>query len=115
VVEGEQQCLFNLVAAPCVNAPGGAGNLDTADCYRVEQAAWDGLLNEAYKALHDDLDAGQAAKLRDMQRAWIAYRDTTCGFYSEKARGSMAIPMASACAARETARRALLLKFFAGL
>ena len=50
-----------------------------------------------------------------MQRAWIAYRDTTCNFYYDKVRGSMAIPMGTACAARETARRALLLKLFGGL
>ena len=30
---------------------------------------------------------------RDMQRAWIAYRDTTCNFYDDKIHGSMAIPM----------------------
>jgi uncharacterized protein YecT (DUF1311 family) len=43
---------------------------------------------------------------------WIAYRDTTCNFYMDKIQGSMAIPMGAACAARETARRALLLRFF---
>jgi uncharacterized protein YecT (DUF1311 family) len=47
-----------------------------------------------------------------MQQAWIAYRDTTCNFYMDKIQGSMAIPMGAACAARETARRALLLRFF---
>ena len=50
-----------------------------------------------------------------MQHAWIAYRDTTCNFYMVKINGSMAIPMGNACAARETARRALLLKFFVNL
>jgi uncharacterized protein YecT (DUF1311 family) len=54
----------------------------------------------------------QTAKLRAMQQAWIAYRDTTCNFYMDKVQGSMAIPMGTACAARETARRALLLRFF---
>jgi uncharacterized protein YecT (DUF1311 family) len=71
--------------------------------------------HENYKALAAELDGEQATKLRDMQRAWIAYRDTTCGFYHTKIQGSMAVPMAAACAARETARRALLLKFFSGL
>jgi uncharacterized protein YecT (DUF1311 family) len=47
-----------------------------------------------------------------MQQAWIAYRDTTCNFYMDKVQGSMATPMGAACAARETARRALLLRFF---
>jgi uncharacterized protein YecT (DUF1311 family) len=50
-----------------------------------------------------------------MQRAWIASRDSTCGFYDIRIQGTMAIPLGAACVARETARRALLLKFFDGL
>jgi uncharacterized protein YecT (DUF1311 family) len=50
-----------------------------------------------------------------MQRAWIAYRDTTCQFYDDKIQGSMSLMMHAACVTRETARRAMLLKFFSGL
>ena len=50
-----------------------------------------------------------------MQRAWMAYRDTTCQFYDDKIQGSMATAMHAACFARESARRAMLLKFFTGL
>jgi uncharacterized protein YecT (DUF1311 family) len=50
-----------------------------------------------------------------MQKAWNAARDATCAFYAIKMHGSMAIPMAAACLARETARRALLLRVFTGL
>ena len=50
-----------------------------------------------------------------MQRAWIVSRDRTCEFYQHKIRGSMAIPMHAACMARETARRAMLLKAFGSL
>jgi uncharacterized protein YecT (DUF1311 family) len=86
-----------------------------ADCFRLEKAVWDRLLNENYKTLQAAIDAKQLASLRDMQRAWIASRDSTCGFYDVKINGSIAIPMGAACRARETARRALLLKFFGGL
>jgi uncharacterized protein YecT (DUF1311 family) len=112
VDEGERQCLFNLVATPCTNTREGSSNLGTADCYRVEWVIWDNLLNENFKNLMGALDNQQTAKLRAMQQAWIAYRDTTCNFYMDKIQGSMAIPMGAACAARETARRALLLRFF---
>ena len=112
---GEQQCLFNLVADPCIGPPGGAAGAVMADCYRIEAAIWEALLNENYKSLLDELDSEQAAKARAMQRAWIAYRDTTCGFYDDKIRGSMSYPMHSACTARETARRAMLLRFFGKL
>ena len=68
-----------------------------ADCYRLEGAIWDDLLNENYKGLAADLDEEQKAKLRDMQRAWIVYRDSTCGFYYTKIQGTMAGPMGAAC------------------
>jgi uncharacterized protein YecT (DUF1311 family) len=112
VDEGERQCVFNLVATPCSNTREGSSNLGTADCYRVEWVIWDNLLNDNFKKLMDALDNQQSAKLRAMQQAWIAYRDTTCNFYMDKIQGSMAIPTGTACAARETARRALLLRAF---
>ncbi len=113
VSEGERQCLFRLVADPCTDKA--KSTFATAECFRVEQAIWDALLNDNFKALRGDLDSEQDTKLRDMQRAWIAYRDTTCEFYHHKIQGSMAEPMSAACLARETARRALLLDFFGRL
>ena len=73
-----------------MKTPEGSSNAGMADCFRIEWAIWDGLLNENYKALAAALDDEQANKLREMQRAWIAYRDTTCGFYDIKIQGSMA-------------------------
>ena len=105
-------CVFNLVATPCTNMSAGNTNLGTVNCYRVEWVIWDNLLNENFKNLMGALDNQQTAKLRAMQQAWIAYRDTTRNFYMDKVQGSMATPMGAACAARETARRALLLRFF---
>jgi uncharacterized protein YecT (DUF1311 family) len=115
VTEAERQCLFNLVASPCQTMPEGQSNLGMADCFRLETAIWDGLLNDNFRRLRELLDDKQAAQARDMQKAWIAARDATCAFYDVKVHGSMAIPMAAACLARETARRALLLRAFTGL
>src|SRR5260221_14489537 len=57
--EGERQCLFNLVADPCINKPSGDSNKPTeADCYRMEASIWDGLLNGDYKAHLAALDHG---------------------------------------------------------
>lgn len=112
VDEGERQCVFNLVAEPCTKSPEAASTFGTADCYRVEWVIWDNLLNENFKTLMGSLDEQQNAKLKAMQHAWIAYRDTTCNFYMDKIQGTMAQPMGAACATRETARRAMLLRFF---
>lgn len=110
--EGEQRCLFKLVADRCIGDVGAAPNWKLADCYRIEGSIWDDLLNRNYKRLLETLDDEQTIKARAMQRAWIAYRDTTCQFYWDKIRGTMANFMISACNARESARRAMLLGFF---
>jgi uncharacterized protein YecT (DUF1311 family) len=115
VTEAERRCLFNLVAMPCQAAEGGQSTYGMAHCFKLEAMIWDELLNRNYNGLRAGLDAQQAAKLRDMQRAWIAARDATCAFYQVKIQGTIAIPEAAACIARETARRALLLKSFGGL
>jgi uncharacterized protein YecT (DUF1311 family) len=112
---GEMKCLFKLVAEPCMGPPGAAPDRVMADCFRIEGVIWNDLLNENYKKLLATLDDEQPAKARAMQRAWIAYRDTTCGFYDDKIRGSMSNMMHAACHTRETARRAMLLDFFARL
>jgi uncharacterized protein YecT (DUF1311 family) len=109
--KGEEECAFRLVADPCIAKDG--SNLGTADCYRIETVIWNAILNDNYKALMEAIDdKGDQDKLKEMQRAWIAYRDTTCDFYWYKIHGSMSVPMTAACQLRETARRALLLAFF---
>jgi uncharacterized protein YecT (DUF1311 family) len=109
--KGEDECIFKLVGDPCGEK--NDSNLGRADCFRIETVIWDTLLNERYKELMAALDdKNDQDKLKEMQRAWIAYRDTTCDFYWYKIHGSMSVPMTAACQLRETARRALLLAFF---
>jgi uncharacterized protein YecT (DUF1311 family) len=110
---GERKCLFKLVAAPCVAAA--RNDVAEADCFRTEAAIWDSLLNDNYTRLIAELDEQQTVKAKAMQRAWIAYRDTTCGFHDDKIQGTMSLRLHAACETRETARRALLLDFFGRL
>jgi uncharacterized protein YecT (DUF1311 family) len=81
-------------------------------CIDREVAVWDDILNESFRRLREKLDETQRVKLRDMQRAWIASRDRSCGFYWDFYQGTMASPMAAECVNRETARRALFLLGF---
>ncbi|HEX4557495.1 MAG TPA: lysozyme inhibitor LprI family protein [Xanthobacteraceae bacterium] len=113
--EAERRCIFAIVVEPCTKTRVGRSSQGAAACYHVEQDIWDELLNENFRVLRDGLDDDQKEKLRQMQRDWIAYRNTTCEFYYHKIQGTMATEMTAACLARETARRALLLKFFQGL
>jgi uncharacterized protein YecT (DUF1311 family) len=110
---GERNCLFRLLAHPCVAAARDDGA--EANCFRAEAASWDALLNDNYARLLAQLDDQQTAKAKAMQHAWIAYRETTCGFYDDKIQGTLSIKMHASCDARETARRALLLAFFGSL
>ena len=113
---GERQCLFDLVVDPCANSKSSdAGKAVVVECYLVENSIWDALLNENYKSLLETVDDGQTAKARAMQRAWSAYRDTTCQFYDDKIQGSMSVTMHAACVTRESAQRAMPLKFFSRL
>ena len=115
VNEAERRCIFAIVVEPCTKTRVGQSSQGASACYHVEQDIWDELLNENFRVLREGLDDEQKGKLRDMQRDWIAYRNTTCGFYYDKIQGTMANEMTAACLTRETARRALLLKFFQGL
>jgi uncharacterized protein YecT (DUF1311 family) len=110
----ETNCLYKLVAEPCIDKEGGSTH-GMADCHRIETEIWDRILNEQYKSLQEGLDQEQRARLREMQRAWIASRDKTCEYYHHQIRGSMAIPMSAACMASETSRRAALLRTFGSL
>lgn len=108
----ERECLFKLVGDPCIAALATPSDHAMADCQRIEGAIWDRMLNDNYKALLASLNGEQSVKAREMQKAWIGYRDTSCGFYGVKIDGTMAIGLHSSCITRETARRALLLAFF---
>lgn len=51
-------------------------------CLSDELARQDKRLNQVYQALMRKASATQAAELRTAQRAWLAYRDVTCGLFA---------------------------------
>ena len=106
-----ERCI-GIVSHPCLDDKKTKSTADMNACVDRERAVWDDILNETYRQLAEKLDAGQKGKLRDVQRAWIASRDKTCGFYWDFYQGTMASPMASACVNRETAQRTLFLLGF---
>jgi uncharacterized protein YecT (DUF1311 family) len=111
--EPPESCV-SIIARPCFGSDEGAAAAgQVSACFDREQLAWDQLLNESFKQLHDHLDAGRQAKLRAMQRSWIVARKQSCEFFSDYFQGSMANPMIASCMNRETARRAIFLDVFA--
>jgi len=109
---GKRETCIRRVAQPCLDREETKSTADINACISREQKVWNTILNDTYKRLRAKLDEQQKVKLREMQRAWIASREKTCGFYWDYFQGSMAVPMSIGCENRETARRALFLLEF---
>lgn len=111
-----------LAADACLAANGYATVVESA-CRSREADLWDDRLNAAYRAARDraeafDRDSGlpagaptRADALRDMQRAWIAFRDTTCAYEAAGwGGGTGAGPARAGCHLRLTAEQAIYLE-----
>jgi len=110
---GLSSCLGKAASA-CQTAPGNDTTLGITQCIQAETAVWDSLLNEQYQLRRSEL-ADQspelARQLRDVQRAWIAFRDAECGLqYSLWLGGSIRTVVAANCLMTETAERAVELR-----
>lgn len=120
----ERLSCIGLSAQACIDTPDGYTTVGMGFCYGVEAGYWDDRLNDAFarlmraeRALVAEMteigarmpDAPGA--LRDMQRAWIGYRDALCGYeYSTWGGGTGGGPAHAACLMQETGRQALLLE-----
>ena len=78
---GMGETCIGIVSGPCLDKAADPSTAGMVACVARERAVWDDILNETYNRLRAKLDDKQQQKLRDMQRAWIAARDATCGFY----------------------------------
>jgi uncharacterized protein YecT (DUF1311 family) len=105
-----ERCI-GVIADPCLKQA--KSTADSNTCADRERLVWDSMLNEHYRRMIQGLDDDQKIKAREMQRVWMDNRDKTCAFYWDFFQGTMASPMGSYCVVRETARRAMFLKFFA--
>ncbi|NHF72061.1 lysozyme inhibitor LprI family protein [Paracoccus xiamenensis] len=118
---------IGTAARACMEGEGGSTTVGTVSCLAGENAQWDSILNQAYEAVLADAEQGdaemkklgsaadpQTPALREMQRAWIAFRDAACVYEASRwGGGSGAGPAATACAMELTARQALRLKAYA--
>jgi len=109
---GMGETCIGIVSGPCLDKAADPSTAGMVACVARERAVWDDILNETYNRLRAKLDDKQQQKLRAMQRAWIAVRDATCGFYWDFYQGTMASPMSAGCVNKETAERALFLLGF---
>ncbi len=119
-----RQVCIGLSAAACINTPDGYTTVGTGFCLGKEADYWDGRLNAAYAGLiaaeqqiDDEMEElGSAAPkmepaLREMQRAWIVFRDKTCEYeVTQWGGGTGGGPAYGNCVMRLTAEQALTLE-----
>lgn len=112
-------------AATCMDTTeGGQTTVGMSNCFNAEYVYWDGRLNSAYQAVMakhraDDAELAElggsspslADALRNMQRAWIPWRDAACGYERDLwGNGTGSGPAQLACLMEMTADRALALE-----
>jgi len=107
-----EQCI-GIISEPCTKDEASMPPSEVIACEERERVVWDAILNKSYQALLKALEEDQQKKLREMQRAWIAWRDKNCDFLYDYFQGTMANPMIAACLSRATGMQALYLRGFA--
>ena len=106
---------IGLIGDKCADAPG-ATTISIVECHSREQSIWDEWLNAWYEEAQGRLkdNAGASAALKEAQRAWIAYRDAKCGFWSKLYEGgTFASVAAGDCMRVTTGMRAIEMRAIA--
>lgn len=83
-------------------------------CTYGEYQKADKELNEVYSAYRSRLDASQKKQIKNVQLAWVKYRDLTCDFESSGVKGGSVYPfILQSCLTKMTLARLEELKFLA--
>jgi uncharacterized protein YecT (DUF1311 family) len=76
-------------------------------CASADYASQDKRLNQLYGDYRKRLEGEQQQQLKDVQLAWIKYRDLACAFESGGVEGGSAYPMVmNGCLSAKTSARA---------
>ncbi|TRW98231.1 DUF1311 domain-containing protein [Paracoccus sp. M683] len=123
----QAECI-GIAADRCMATGAGGSNVGMGGCLAAEADQWDAALNASYASLLAQAEAadadlaqlGSAAgpsapELQAMQRDWIAFRDSACGYeVSRWQGGSGSGPASQGCRLRLTAAQAIWLSGYAG-
>jgi uncharacterized protein YecT (DUF1311 family) len=78
---------------PCASA---STQFDLNECWGKEYKAADGTLNQVYRQLVSKLNDEEKAQLKEVESAWLKYRDGNCEFVADEYKGGTMRPMAYA-------------------
>jgi uncharacterized protein YecT (DUF1311 family) len=93
----------------CIDASGG-NTANMLDCNEAELKRWDQRLNAVYKKVMTALEKERAAALKDAQKKWISFRNSSVTFYNDPNGGTMSRLSASSVFLRMTVERTLELE-----
>lgn len=104
---GSAEACIGSISERCMELSEGASTLGMNACFRRETRLWDDMLNRDYQAIRKSQPGEEFTNLRDVQRAWIAFRDLKCRYPYVAIKGTLASTLAASCMNTETARRAI--------
>jgi uncharacterized protein YecT (DUF1311 family) len=78
---------------PCASAQ---TQTDMNICWGNEYKSADATLNQIYRQLVAKLDEGEKTQLKDVESAWLKYRDANCDFVADQYKGGTIRPMIDA-------------------
>ena len=94
----------------CLDASGGV-TAAMRECQSEEIARQDKRLNQVYQSLMRRVSEKQASELRTAQRAWLAYREATCGLiFTFGTGGTIDLINVGGCEVDSRARRVKFLE-----
>lgn len=114
----EWELCIGLASNYCLSFPEGETVVGSLNCIHSEITIWDEMLNSSYQSLRSSLNEEDPSgtlsdALRDMQRAWIVFRDRSCDFAVAGLGGEVARQVQSNCLLEATARQAIELMWMA--
>jgi len=88
--------------------------LELTQCASADLDRETSKINKTYNALRAKLNSQQQQQLKDVQLAWIKFKDVACKFNASGVEGGSAYSMVlSNCLAEETRRRSKALEYLA--
>lgn len=112
--DAEYESLISREYDRCIEASGGI-TIKMRDCASAEQDRLDRKLNIAYrKAMAGLPNQAAKAKLRNLERQWLATRWDSCHRDAEQETGTIGLLMLDGCGLYEMQRRVTWLERYAG-
>ena len=94
----------------CLGKSDALSTQDMMACNSMETDVWEERLNRDYQELLKEMKNDDKARLREMQRAWIAFREKKCGFRQQEQEGTVGMIQNENCYMEETGRQSLFLQ-----